>query len=73
MPHKRFLILGKVSLRLNMTEQRGAEPFLLLRLQPPDHSIVHSPLLHIPRRIDLHLIPELAVLVDHGEICFEPV
>ena len=72
MPHERFLILGKVSFRLNVTEQRS-EPLLLIRLEPANHSVIYPPLLHISRRIDLHLIPELAVLVDRGEMCLEPI
>ena len=34
-------MLGKVSLRLNGIQQQSVEPLLLIRLEPPDHSIGH--------------------------------
>ena len=47
-------MLGKVSLRLNGIQQQRAEqrstlPLLLIRLQPPDHSIVHIGSWTLPR------------------------
>ena len=62
-----------MSLRLNVIQQRCTEPLFFFWLEPPDHSVVHSLLFHISRRIDLHLIPQLAVLIDRGEIRLESV